>query len=72
MSARRATQGPFPFPIEANTPDGIRDEFILVPGDNFVSSNAFKNLRKFNTNVLLSGQAERWSKWGEIEVIGRG
>ena len=50
--------------------DGIRDEFILVPGDNFVSSNAFKNLRKFNTNVLLSGQAERWSKWGEIEVIG--
>ena len=50
--------------------DGIRDEFILVTGDNFVSSNAFKNLRKFNTNVLLSGQAERWSKWGEIEVIG--
>lgn len=50
--------------------DGIRDEFVLVPGDNFVSSNAFKNLRKFNTNVLLSGQAERWSKWGEIEVIG--
>ena len=50
--------------------DGIRDEFILVPGDNFVSSNAFKNLRKFSTNVLLSGQAERWSKWGEIEVIG--
>ena len=50
--------------------DGIRDQFILVPGDNFVSSNAFKNLRKFNTNVLLSGQAERWSKWGEIEVIG--
>ena len=50
--------------------DGIKDEFILVPGDNFVSSNAFKSLRKFNTNVLLSGQAERWSKWGEIEMVG--
>ena len=50
--------------------NGIHDEFILVPGDNYVSSKAFKNLRKFNTNILLSGQAERWSKWGEIEVIG--
>ena len=50
--------------------DGIRDEFILVPGDNYVSSKAFKSLRKFNTNVLLSGQAERWSKWGEIELVG--
>ncbi len=49
--------------------NGIHDEFILVPGDNYVSSKAFKNLRKFNTNILLSGQAERWSKWGEIEVI---
>lgn len=50
--------------------DGIRDEFILVPGDNYVSSKAFKSLIKFNSNVLLSGQAERWSKWGEIEVVG--
>ena len=49
--------------------NGIHDEFIMVPGDNYVSSKAFKNLRKFNTNILLSGQAERWSKWGEIEVI---
>ena len=49
--------------------NGIHDEFILVPGDNYVSSKAFKNLRKFSTNILLSGQAERWSKWGEIEVI---
>ena len=50
--------------------DGIRDEFILVPGDNYVSSKAFKSLIKFNSNILLSGQAERWSKWGEIEVVG--
>ena len=50
--------------------DGIRDEFILVPGDNFVSSNAFKSLRKFSMNVLLSGKAKRWSKWGEIELVG--
>ena len=50
--------------------DGIRDEFILVPGDNYVSSKAFKSLIKFSSNILLSGQAERWSKWGEIEVVG--
>jgi len=50
--------------------DGIIDEFILVPGDNLVSSNAFKSLRKIKLNALLSGQAKRWSKWGEIELVG--
>ena len=46
----------------------IQDEFILVPGDNYVSSDSFTKLRDCNGPALLSGKADRWSKWGEIEL----
>ena len=48
--------------------EGIADEFILVPGDNYVSGDSFKRLRNCNGPALLSGKANRWSKWGEIEL----
>ena len=48
--------------------EGIDDDFILIPGDNYVSANSFKNIAKVNGPVLLSGKATRWSKWGEIEL----
>ena len=44
------------------------NEFILVPGDNYVSSDSFSRLRASTGLALLSGKAERWSKWGEIEL----
>jgi len=46
----------------------IDDEFILVPGDNYVSPSSFISLNNYEGEALLSGQAERWSKWGEIEI----
>ena len=48
--------------------EGIDDEFILVPGDNYVSPSSFDLLKNYNGEALLSGQADRWSKWGEIEI----
>ena len=47
--------------------EGIEDDFILIPGDNYVSASAFISLKDYDGEALLSGQAERWSKWGEIE-----
>ena len=46
----------------------IEDEFILVPGDNYVSASSFIFMKNYDGEALLSGQAERWSKWGEIEI----
>ena len=46
------------------------NEFILVPGDNYVSPSSFDLLKNYDGEALLSGQADRWSKWGEIEVKG--
>ena len=46
----------------------IEDEFILVPGDNYVSASSFLSMKDYDGEALLSGQAERWSKWGEIEI----
>ena len=48
--------------------EGIKDEFIIVPGDNYVSSDSFLKLRDCKSPALLSGKADRWSKWGEIEL----
>jgi len=48
--------------------EGIEDEFVLVPGDNYVSSDSFVKLRDCEGPALLSGKADRWSKWGEIEL----
>ena len=47
--------------------DDVSD-FILVPGDNYVSSDSFSKLRAARGLALLSGKADRWSKWGEIEL----
>ena len=46
----------------------IKDEFILVPGDNYVSPSSLATMKAYDGEALLSGQAERWSKWGEIEI----
>ncbi len=49
---------------------GISDEvneFLLVPGDNYVSGDSFSDIRAVKGLALLSGKADRWSKWGEIE-----
>ena len=48
--------------------EGIKGEFILVPGDNYVSKDSFLKLRDCESPALLSGKADRWSKWGEIEL----
>ena len=48
--------------------EGIEDDFILIPGDNYVSVESFRNISNVNGPVLLSGKANRWSKWGEIEL----
>ena len=48
--------------------EGINGEFILVPGDNYVSKDSFLKLRDCESPALLSGKADRWSKWGEIEL----
>ena len=48
--------------------EGINSEFILVPGDNYVSKDSFLKLRDCESPALLSGKADRWSKWGEIEL----
>ena len=50
--------------------DGISKDFLLVPGDNYVSSASFIPLIKSTNPALLAGKADRWSKWGEIEFIG--
>ena len=50
--------------------DGITKDFILVPGDNYVSSASFIPLIQSTNSALLAGRADRWSKWGEIEFIG--
>ena len=47
----------------------IEGDFILVPGDNYVSSASFIPLINNELPVLLAGKAERWSKWGEIEFV---
>ena len=47
--------------------DGIENDFILIPGDNYVSEDSFVKLRDCKDPALLSGKAKRWSKWGEIE-----
>ena len=47
----------------------LEKDFILVPGDNYVSSASFFPLVQWLT-TLLAGKAERWSKWGEIEFVG--
>jgi len=48
--------------------EGIEDDFILIPGDNYISVESFRNISNVNGPVLLSGKANRWSKWGEIEL----
>ena len=50
--------------------DGISKDFLLVPGDNYVSSASFIPLIQSTNSALLAGRADRWSKWGEIEFIG--
>ena len=47
----------------------IGGDFLLVPGDNYVSSASFIPLIKNKLPVLLAGKADRWSKWGEIEFV---
>ena len=52
---------------------GLKDiskHFILVPGDNYISSSSFPPLINNEGPVLLAGKADRWSKWGEIEFVG--
>ena len=46
----------------------IGGNFILIPGDNYVSAASFLLLQKYSGEALLSGKADRWSKWGEIEI----
>jgi len=48
--------------------ENIEGDFIFVPGDNYVSAASLKLLREYKGEALLSGNAERWSKWGEIEI----
>ena len=48
----------------------ISNHFILVPGDNYISSSSFLPLISNEKPVLLAGKADRWSKWGEIEFVG--
>lgn len=48
--------------------EDIRNDFILVPGDNYVSADSFVRLRDSDNPTLLIGTADRWSKWGEIEL----
>ena len=48
----------------------LEKDFILVPGDNYVSSASFFPLVQSDSPALLAGKAERWSKWGEIEFVG--
>jgi len=48
----------------------IKGDFLLVPGDNYVSSASFLPLINNKLPALLAGKADRWSKWGEIEFIG--
>ena len=50
--------------------EGISNHFILVPGDNYISSSSFLPLISNEKPVLLAGKADRWSKWGEIEFVG--
>ena len=50
--------------------EGIDGNFLLVPGDNYVSSASFLPLISNNLPALLAGKADRWSKWGEIEFVG--
>ena len=50
--------------------EGISNYFILVPGDNYISSSSFVPLISNEKPVLLAGKADRWSKWGEIEFVG--
>ena len=47
----------------------IEGDFLLVPGDNFVSSASFFPLIDNKFPALLAGKADRWSKWGEIEFV---
>ena len=49
--------------------EGIVGEFLLVPGDNYVSSASFIPLINNKLPALLAGKADRWSKWGEIEFV---
>ena len=48
--------------------ENVENEFILIPGDNYVSGESFTKLRNCEGLALLSGKADRWSKWGEIEI----
>lgn len=48
---------------------GIEKDFLLVPGDNYVSSASFIPLIGNKLPALLAGKADRWSKWGEIEFV---
>ena len=48
---------------------GIEKDFLLVPGDNYVSSASFIPLIRNDLPALLAGKADRWSKWGEIEFV---
>ena len=50
--------------------EDISNHFILVPGDNYISSSSFLPLISNEKPVLLAGKADRWSKWGEIEFVG--
>ena len=47
----------------------IANEFLVVPGDNYVSSASFIPLIRSESPTLLAGKADRWSKWGEIEFV---
>tara|TARA_B100001121_G_scaffold6739_1_gene5730 strand:- start:508 stop:1674 length:1167 start_codon:yes stop_codon:yes gene_type:complete len=52
---------------------GLKDiskHFILVPGDNYISTSSFPPLINNERPALLAGKADRWSKWGEIEFVG--
>ena len=48
--------------------ENVENEFLLIPGDNYVSGESFIKLRNCEGLALLSGKADRWSKWGEIEL----
>lgn len=51
---------------------GLDDETLVIPGDNYLSPGDFRQLVKLGPPGLLAGQAERWSKWGCLEPAGRG
>ena len=39
--------------------EGIKEDFILIPGDNYISTESFRSMLNVSDPVLLSGKADR-------------